>query len=270
MIENRVVRAFKAGRVAFGIYLSTASPKVIELLGFAGLDFVRIDLEGSFPTSETIAHLIHTSHAVGITPFVRVPEPMDVGFVHQVINLGAMGIIIPRISSRAHAQAAVRAVKGPPLGERKVRADNILGGYGLVDNGDFTAWSNEHVLLAVQLETKAAIDVVDEIVSVPGLDMIISGRNDLSISYGIPGQQFAPVVLEAERRMVEAGRKAGKITSVSYFPLRGGDQFTRMKARVNEGVNCITLGSDNDLGYALKMAIGEVLGTSGHGVARDS
>ena len=254
MIENRVVQAFKAGRVAFGIYLSTASPKVIELVGFAGLDFVRIDLEGSFPTSETIAHLIHASHAVGVTPFVRVPEPMDVGFVQQLINLGAMGIIIPRITGRAHAEEAVRAVKARPLGERKVRPDNILGGYGLVDRPDFAAWSNEHILLAAQLETKAAIDQLEEIASVPGLDMFISGRNDLSISYGVPGQQFAPVVLEAERRMVEAGRKAGKITSVTYFPLRGGDQLDRIRTRMKEGVSCVTFGSDNDLGYAFKGA----------------
>ena len=254
VIENRVVQAFREGRTAFGIYLSTGSAKVIELLGFAGLDFVRIDLEGSFPTSETIAHLIHASHAVGITPFVRVPEPMDIGFVHQIINLGAMGIIIPRVGSRAQAEEAVRAIKAPPLGQRKVRSDSIVGGYGLVERGDFAAWSNEHIVLAAQIETKAAIERLDEIVSVPGLDMLISGRNDLSISYGMPGQQFAAPVLEAERRMVEAGRKAGKITSVTYFPLRGGDQLDRIRTRMREGVTCVTFGSDNDLGYAFKLA----------------
>ena len=255
MIENRVVSARRAGRVAFGIYLSSASTKVIELIGFAGLDFVRIDLEGSFPDPETIAHLIHASHAVGITPFVRVPEPMDVGFVQQIINLGALGIIIPRINGRTHAEEAVRAVKPKPVGMRKVRPDNIVGGYGLVDHGDVTAWSNENVLLAVQVETKGAIEVIDEIASVPGVDMLISGRNDLSISYGVPGQNFAPVVVEAERRMVQAGIRAGKITSVTYFPLRGGDQFDRMRGRIREGVDCIVFGSDNDLGWAYKHAL---------------
>ena len=255
MIENRIVTARKAGRVAFGIYLSTASTKVIELIGFAGLDFVRIDLEGSFPDSETIAHLIHAAHAVGVTPVVRVTEPMDIGFVWRVINLGALGVIIPRINGRAHAEEAVRAVKPKPIGMRKVRPDNIVGGYGLVGRGDLDAWSAENVLLAVQVETKGAVEAIDEIASVPGVDMLISGRHDLSLSYGVPGQNFAPVVLEAERRMVEAGKRAGKITSVTYFPLRGGDQFDRMRQRIREGVDCVVFGSDNELGWFYKHAL---------------
>lgn len=258
LIRNRVLEAFKEQRVAFGVYLATGSPHVIELLAFAGLDYVRIDLEGSFPNPETIRHLIHTAHAVGITPFVRVPKPMDAQFVGQIINMGALGIIIPRVDEPAEAEAAVRAVKGHPLGDRKVRPDNILGGYGAIDRDKLVLWENENVLLAVQVETRAGIESVNQIASVPGVDMLISGRNDLSISYGVPGRQFDPIVIEAEGRMVDAGIKAGKITSVTYFPLRGDDQLERIRIRMEQGVHCVAFGGDNDLMYAYQRAIDEL------------
>jgi 2-keto-3-deoxy-L-rhamnonate aldolase RhmA len=252
LLENRVVQAFEEGRVATGIYSSSASPKVIELLAFAGLDHVRIDLEGSYPNPETIRHLIHTAHAVGITPFVRMPEPLDVQYMDQILNMGALGIQIPRIRDRTHAEEIVQLVKGPPLGHRKIRSDNILAQYGDVDAPSLTEWVNRNVVVAVQVETQQAVEVVDEIAAVPGLDMLISGRNDLSISYGVPGQQFDPVVVEAEGRMIAEGKKHGKITSVTYFPLRGGDQIERLRSRIDDGVACVTFGSDNDLMHAYR------------------
>ena len=258
MLRNRVREAFNEGRVAFGVYLASGSPRVVELLAFADLDYVRIDLEGSFPNPETIRHLIHTSHAVSITPFVRVPKPMDAQFVHQIINMGALGIIVPRVENLAEAHEAVDAVKGAPLGSRKVRPDNILGQYGAIERDELTSWENENVLLAVQVETRTGIESVDEIASVPGIDMLISGRNDLSISFGVPGRQFEPVVLEAELRMVEAGKKAGKITSVTYFPLRGDDQLERIRIRIEQGASCVSFGGDNDLMYAYRRALDEL------------
>lgn len=263
-MENRVVQAFAEGRVATGIYSSSNSPKVVELLAFAGFDHVRIDLEGSWPNPETVRHLIHTAHAVGITPFVRMPEPLDVQYMHQVLNMGALGIQIPRVRDRAHAEEIVQLVKGRPVGGRKVRSDNLIAQYGDVDVGVLGEWVNENVVVAVQVETRQAVEVVDEIAAVPGLDMLVSGRNDLSISYGVPGQQFDPIVLEAEARMIEAGKQAGKITSCTYFPLRGGDQLEHMRNRIEQGVGCVTFGSDNDLMHAYRGVMRELgLGVSG-------
>jgi len=172
--------------------------------------------------------------------------------MHQILNMGALGIQIPRVRDRAHAEEIVRFIKAPPLGERKIRSDNLLAQYGDVDANELVAWVNRNGVVAVQVETREAVEAVEEIATVPGIDMLISGRNDLSISYGIPGHQFDEVVLEAERRMVEAGQRAGKITSVTYFPLRGREQIEHLKNRIKDGVGCVVFGSDNDLMQAYR------------------
>ncbi|MDQ3411002.1 MAG: aldolase/citrate lyase family protein, partial [Chloroflexota bacterium] len=97
MLKNRVVEAAREGRPSFGVYVFSDSPKMIEVLGFAGLDYVRIDMESTFSNPETVHRMIQTAHAVGITPFVRVPESIDGriddNLIHRVLNMGALGIV---------------------------------------------------------------------------------------------------------------------------------------------------------------------------------
>jgi 4-hydroxy-2-oxoheptanedioate aldolase len=248
---NRILEAAKAGRPSFGIYVASASTHMIELLGYAGLDYVRIDMEGSAKDIETVHHMIHTAHAVGVTPFVRVPGlpngEVDEGLVHRLIGMGTMGIILPGASSRAHVEAAVRAVKGPPLGERHAGPGGFTGGYGRMNYAEHLAWANEHILLSVQVEKKSGVEAIDEIVSIPGLDMVQSGRGDLSYEYGVPGQQYHPTVVEAEQKMVQAGLKAGKLVSVQYYPLRDANQIGTIRDYIRQGVHCLNLGGDGDL-----------------------
>jgi 4-hydroxy-2-oxoheptanedioate aldolase len=251
MKVNRLLQAVKEGRPAFGIYVMSGSPKMVETLGFAGLDYVRIDMESPATNPETIHHMIHTAHAVGVTPFVRVPsfpnDAIDEGLIQRVIDMGAMGIILPRATGRAYVEAAVRAVKGPPLGERHAGPGGFTGGAGQVSYAEHLAWANENILLSVQVETKSGIEAIDEIVSVPGLDMVQSGRGDLSYEYGVPGKQYDPVVMEAERKMIEAGLKAGKIVGIQYYPLRDPAHIGILRDWIKKGVQCINLGGDGDI-----------------------
>jgi 4-hydroxy-2-oxoheptanedioate aldolase len=251
VLTNRVVEAAKEGRPSFGVYVFSGSPKMIELLGFAGLDYVRIDMESTFSNPETLERMIHTAHAVGITPFVRVPESIDGriddNLIHRVLKMGALGIVLPRARTPEQVRDAVRAIKGPPNGDRHITVGGFTGGYGRENADEHLAWANENVLLSIQVETKSGIDNIDEIVSIPGLDMVQSGRGDLSYEYGVPGQQYHPLVLEAEDKMITAGLRAGKLVSVQYYPLKDEQQIPTIRGLIDRGVHALNLGIDLDV-----------------------
>jgi len=246
---NRIRLAYEEGRPSFGTYVGTPSPRVVELLGFTGLDFVRIDLDGAAMNIETVQDMIRAAHAVGVTPIVRVPVDVSFGewYIHTVLQMGALGVIVPRVTGRADAEAAVRAAKPPPLGDSHVGPSGFLGGYGRMSSQEYLDWARDNIVLSVQVETKGAVDAIEEIVSVPGLDMVQSGRGDLSREYGVPGQQYHPVVLEAQKRVIEAGLQAGKMVALQYYPLRDPNQMETIREWIRLGVQCFSLGTDRDI-----------------------
>lgn len=248
-ITNRVRQAYLEGRPSFGIYVETPSPRIVELLGFAGLDFVRIDMDGAAMDIETVHNMIRTAHAVGVTPFVRVPSDVAYSewYIGAVLQMGALGVIVPRVTSRADAEAAVQAAKSPPIGSRRAVPNSFTCGYGQMSSQEHLDWVNENIVLSVQVETKSGVEAIEEIVSVPGLDMVQSGRGDLSYQYGVPGQSSHPIVLEAEKKVVEAGIKAGKMVSVQYYPVRNPEHIETVRGWVRQGVHCLSLGGDTDI-----------------------
>lgn len=263
MHENRVRRMVSSGALALGAYVTTGSPEVIEWLARAGLAFVRIDLESNHLNPETSVELVRAAHAVGVTPFVRVPEWMGFEEMYKILSAGARGVIVPRVADRRAVESIVDAIKAPPLGSRIVRPDGVRMGPGFSTFGEAAKWWNENVLVCVQIETRTAVECVEEIASVAGVDMLVSGRNDLATSYGLPGEQFAPIVQAAEGRTIRAAWDAGKIPSVTYFPLRGPEQVEALKGRIKEGVKCVALGMDSDLSFALRLAVEMLTATGG-------
>lgn len=254
---NRVRQAYKEGRPSFGAYVMTPAPKMVEMMGFAGLDFVRIDLAETPMDIETVHHMIRAAHAVGITPFVRIP-PGEERLIELALHMGALGIQISRVSSRADVEAAVRATKAPPIGERHASTSLFTAGMGQMSNKDHLTWVNENIMLSVQVETRKGIEAIDEIVSVPGLDMVQSGRGDLSYHYGVPGQQYHPLVLEAERKMIAAGMKAGKLVSVQYYPLNDPKHVETIRGFIRRGVHCLSLGTDREVVSVYRRLLAEI------------
>jgi 2-keto-3-deoxy-L-rhamnonate aldolase RhmA len=255
-----VRQACEEGRPSFGMYVGTPSARAVELMGSAGFDFVRIDLDGATLDIETVQNMIYAAHAVGVTPFVRVP--MDLAHsewhISAVLQMGALGIIVPRVTCRADAEAAVQAVKAPPVGDRRAAANCLTGGFGRMSNAEHMQWANQNVILSVQVETRSGVDAIDEIVAVPGLDMVQSGRNDLSYEYGVPGQPYHPLVLEAQQRVIQAGLQAGKLTSVQYYPLRDAKHVDIVRGFARQGVQCICLGDDKDIVSVYRRVLADV------------
>ena len=162
------------------------------------------------------------------------------------------------MTCRADADAAVDAVKTPPSGSRKAVANCFTGGYGQMSNAEHMQWANENIILSVQVETRSGVDAIDEIVAVPGLDMVQSGRNDLSYEYGVPGQPYHPLVLEAQGKVIQAGLRAGKMTSVQYYPPRDAKQVDVVRDFVHQGVQCLCLGDDKDVVAVYRRVLAQV------------
>jgi 4-hydroxy-2-oxoheptanedioate aldolase len=150
-----------------------------------------------------------------------------------------MGVSAPQIESAVAARALVDACRFPPRGLRGT-------GRPLFTFGEpteaFLKWADEDLVVSAQIETAAGVDALAEIVKVDGLDMIQSGRNDLALSLGFPGQPGHPKVLDTEERIVETARAAGKWVSLQFAP--GPRSIDQARAWMQRGVECITIGGD--------------------------
>jgi 4-hydroxy-2-oxoheptanedioate aldolase len=129
---------------------------------------------------------------------------------------------------------------------------------GQMSNQEHLDWASENIMLSVQVETRKGIEAIDEIVTVPGLDMVQSGRGDLSYHYGVPGQQYHPLVLAAERKMISAAKKAGKMVSVQYYPLNDPKHVETIRGFIREGVHCLSLGTDREVVSVYRRLLAEI------------
>jgi 4-hydroxy-2-oxoheptanedioate aldolase len=173
------------------------SPQVVEMLGFAGFDWVLIDCEhGSIGPSD-VEVMAMACDAVGITPIAR-PKTNASSDIQGVMDRGVMGVQVPHINTADDARRAVAAVKFGPGAARGLAAGTRPDRWGLgARMPDFTAQANAQSLVCVQLEHAAALDNIDDILAVEGIDVFFIGPSDLSQSMGFPGNPKAPPVAKA-------------------------------------------------------------------------
>jgi 2-dehydro-3-deoxyglucarate aldolase/4-hydroxy-2-oxoheptanedioate aldolase len=153
----------------------------------AGLDWVFIDSEHGCFTIETIQDLVRSSLMLPITPIVRVAD-FQYDLVARALDMGAEGVILPRVDSPDVLAKAITWAKFPPQGVRGFGLTPPTVGYSAASFGDITAHLNRETLIIAQVETQSALDRLEELAAVPGLDALLVGPADLSISLGVPGE----------------------------------------------------------------------------------
>ncbi len=177
-----------------GTFIQIPSPAIVELAGYAGFDFVIIDLEHGPFGIETATDMVRAANVSNTSPVIRVSKN-DPFLIGQALDIGAEGIMIPQITNHDAAVNAIQSTKYGPEGIRGtcpcVRAAKYTG----MDASYFKK-ANEDVVTIVLLEGKEAIENISEIVTIPDIDIIMMGVWDLSSSLGIPGQVESPLVLE--------------------------------------------------------------------------
>lgn len=209
MRTNRVKEKLNAGEVVTGVVLQEASLSLVEILGLLGFDFIFIDCEHSPMNTESVLHLILGAEIRGITPLVRVPQNSP-EYILPYLDSGAMGIIIPDMSSSEEATMAINAVKYLPQGQRGL-AGVRSADYGLRGSlKEYVKIANKETIVFGVVESIQGVANIEEVLSTEGLDGMIIGTNDLSNSIGAPGETRHPLVLEAIEKILAAGRHSGK------------------------------------------------------------
>ena len=211
---------------------------VSEMIGVAGMDFVIYDQEHGPLTAETTLKLSTAAQNKDIAPIVRVRKNEEAE-IQRALDIGATGVQVPQVETRADAEAAVEAARFDPLGSRGlsqyVRAGDYVGGES------YTEDQNDETLLVIQVEGERGVENFDEILDVDGIDVVFLGPYDLSQSLGIPGQVTHDRVEELMQRVCE--RAAETDTVVGAF----ADDTEIANKWMDAGVQYLTLGVEVSL-----------------------
>ena len=188
-----------------GTWIVSASLLVAEAVGYAGFDFGVLDMEHSPLDLGSLVQLLQAVGNTRMLPVVRVPwnEPV---MTKRVLDAGATTLLFPFVQSAEEATAAVAATRYPPQGRRGMAGISRATRYGTLP--DFARTANDSLGVILQLETPAALDALDAIAAVPGVDALFIGPGDLAATMGWPGQAMHPHVMD---RMTRAARRAAEI-----------------------------------------------------------
>jgi len=210
MKPNSLKEALKNGGHAAGIMVRKfVDAEAGIMLKQAGVDFVLIDNEHTSMGMESLGMLCTVFRLAGVPPIVRVPDG-DYHLIARRLDAGAMGIMVPRIRTRAQVEEVVACAKYPPEGKRGSAMRPLLVDYESTGTtaGDLD-WVNRQMFIAIQIETRESLEDLDGIIGVPGVDATIMGPHDLSIALGIPGDYRHPLMLKAIDDMIAACNRHG-------------------------------------------------------------
>ena len=204
MKPNKVKEALRAGRMQLGTgYWQLRSPEVARALAAAGFDWAFVDMEHGNFDLETVQDICKVANAVGLAPIVRVGD-LQYSLVARALDCGAHGIIFPRIESVELLERAVSWTRFPPLGIRGFGLNNTHVDYAPLSFVEILNGMNERTMVVVQIETGRAVEMREELLSVPGIDAVMIGPADLSISLGVPGEFQHPKMVEAMEKVRDA------------------------------------------------------------------
>jgi len=235
--ENKLKAALARGEMQIGLWLATGQPLMAEIAATAGYDWCLIDGEHAPYDLTAILAQLQAMNGAGAVPVVRVPAGLD-WVLKQVLDIGVQTVMVPMVETAEDAAAMVRAVRYPPDGARGLAASMVrASGYHAIP--DYATTANDEICLIVQVESAAAIENIDAIAGVSGVDVVFIGPADLSADMGFIGNADAPEVQAAIRYAVERIRAAGKAAGII-----GGGDYTAMR---DLGVTFLGLSADVSL-----------------------
>lgn len=216
----------REGKPVIGMTITVASPEIAAQAANLGFDFLWIEMEHSPITLETLRNMVLATRGLKAMPFARVPVN-ELWTAKRVLDQGSMGVMFPFTATPELARQAVAACKYPPHGLRGSAPG--LASFRWPAPEGYTAFANRNVMVIVIVEQAQAVERIDEIAAVPGIDVLFIGTNDLSFSLGFEGRQDVPAVQQAIAKIVAAarrhnvplGRPAGTPEQVQQFMKEG-------------------------------------------------
>lgn len=246
-MENRVKARLGRGQPVFGVYVTQPSVAVVQLLATGGLDWLMIDMEHGLIDTPSLQAMVAAAN-VSCVPLVRTPLA-ERGLVEHALDAGALGLVFPTVSTRAQAEATVRAMHYPPRGERGWGPFYAAAQWRL-SPAEYYQEAGRELLNVVLIEQHGALDELDDILAVPGIDVAAIAPGDLAAGLGHPGDRHHPEVLaviaEIERKILASGVALGGVA------LAPGEA----DAKVAAGYRFLFLGADASL---LQRALADAL-----------
>ncbi len=229
-------KRIRSGETLIGCWLNLGSSVTAEIVGMAGFDWVVIDLEHGIGTDKDVLHQLQALEPTPAAAVVRV-ESYERQRFHRILDLGAEGIMCPRINSPEEAQRAADAMRYQPEGVRGVAQMVRATNFG-ANTKDYLARSKDTLVGIVQVESEQVLSCLDDVVAIDGIDLLFVGPSDLSMALGIFGQLDHPRFIDALKATAAAAKKAGKAAGIL---MRGPEEF---KKYYDLGFRFIACGAD--------------------------
>jgi 4-hydroxy-2-oxoheptanedioate aldolase len=208
-------KRLQQGETLNGCWLNLGSPLTAEIVGLSGFDWVLIDLEHGAGTEKDVLAQLQALESTPTAAFVRV-ESSDSARISRVLDMGAAGVMCPKVNNAIEAKKVINGLHYPPFGNRGVAKMVRATGFGQNFQAYYDA-SKESLLGIIQIETVEALNHLDEIAALEGVDVLFIGPADLSMELGIFGQFDNPIFIDALQRIIQAAQKAGKSTGILFF-----------------------------------------------------
>lgn len=234
--------ALKEGQSKFGIFVNSGSPVIAEQLSFSGYDWLLVDTQHGPMDKQNLSNMLSAISNGGALSMVRVGSAKDREGIQQALDSGANGILVPYINTKEEAMEAVSCCLYPTKGTRSVyfpqRCTNEKGLLG------YCGESNKNVIIALQVETADCIKNIDEILSIPEVDIAFLGQNDLCMSMGLyekyefPKMYFSEELESATNKLIETAKKYNKTLGIFLF---GTDRVAEF---MKKGFNFFSVGND--------------------------
>jgi 4-hydroxy-2-oxoheptanedioate aldolase len=228
------------GPPALGTFVKIPAPEVAEIIGLAGFDFVVIDTEHALISVRDVYTLIVVYSRMGVAPLVRITDH-GYGDAQRYLDAGAAGLLVPHVSNARQAEETMRQFLFPPLGTRGMGYAARAGLWGSLPGGpaEYVRAGQEGVARIAMIEEREAVEDLERILGVPGLDGVFIGPGDLSLSFGV-----APDAVEVRDAVTDSIATAAAAGVPVGTVALGADQI---RLRVEQGCRFVLVGNDASL-----------------------
>jgi len=234
-LKNKTKQKIQAGQATLGAFVGMGCPEAAEVMAYVGFDWLVIDAEHGPLDWRTCLSLLQAMNGSEATPIVRVAWN-DPVLIKRVLDMGTQGVLIPMVNDRQSAELAVKACKYPPQGIRGIGP--MRPSHGYLEMDEYLRTANDDILVIVQIEHIDAVNNIEEIFKVEGIDCYFIGPQDLAASMGLITQIHHPKVRQAIDKVLEVGKKAGIAAGLYAMSL------DEVASYVEQGYKMISIGND--------------------------
>ncbi len=235
-MKKSLINKFKEKNSNVGMFMKTSDPSFVEVAALAGFDFVILDYEHGVVSHENMQNLIRAAYLGNTLPIIRVAE-INESNIGKALDIGAAGIQVPQVTLKEDAIKIIELSKFHPVGNRGVCRFVRAANYSLMPQKEYYENANKSIVI-IQLEGKKALENIDEILEVKGIDVVFIGPYDLSQSLGVPGDIFNEKVVKEMKQIVEKCKQKNMLVG-TFVDTKEGMEFWK-----NSGVQYIAYSVD--------------------------